>query len=101
MKTLFRVLVLLVIATLIGGLMYVGVNAAGTSNVQSFEGGSPQFQEGGEQFRPEREEHGERGEGGFRFPGGMIKAGVLMTFAGGIYYATTWTGKKVKKLTTS
>lgn len=112
MKTLFRVLIILVAATIIGGLMYVGVSASGSSDTPSFEEGRPpQFSpdgdndgnsfrpEGGE-FRPEgeRDERGERG--GFGFPGGVIKALVLMSIAGGIYSAIAGTRKKAKQSAT-
>lgn len=93
MKTLFRVLIILVAASIIGGLMYAGVSAAGTT---SFEGERPQMPEGAE-FRPEREEHGER-EGGFGFPGGVIKSLVLMSVSGGIYFAVARAGRKAKQV---
>ena len=102
MNTVFRVLVILVVTTIIGGLMYVGVSASdsGTTGFPEFEenGDLPQFAEGSE-FRPEGD-HDERGEeGGFGFPGGVIKALVLMSVAGGIYSAVVWMGKKPKRVT--
>lgn len=113
MKTLFRILIILAAATIIGGLMYVGVSASGSSATTSFEEGRPpQFNPGGDndgdgfrpeggEFRPEGERDGERGErGGFGFPRGIIKALVLMTVAGGIYSAIVWTGKKAKRAAT-
>lgn len=110
MKTLFRILIILAAATIIGGLMYVGVSASGSADAPSYEEGSrSQFNsdgdhdgdgfrpEGGE-FRPEGERDGERGErGGFGFPGGIIKALVLMTIAGGIYSAIVGVKKKAKQ----
>ncbi|HAX68348.1 MAG TPA: hypothetical protein DCY14_01950 [Anaerolineae bacterium] len=105
MKTLFRILVILVAASIIGGLMYVGVNASGSSDTSTFEEGRrPQFNPDGDDnmFRPEGDERGEHGErGGFGFPGGVIKALVLMSIAGGIYSAVVWTGKKAKRVATS
>lgn len=108
MNTLFRILVILVVATIVGGLMYVGVNASGPSTGPGgFEDGEgrPRFSEGdgfgdGDEggFRPEREEHGDRGERGFGFPGGVVKAVVLMSIAGGFYSLIAWSGKKAKKL---
>jgi hypothetical protein len=100
MKTIFRVLIILVATTVIGGLMYVGVSAFDSSaSFGDFEEGEdrPQLPEGAE-FHPEREEHEER-EGGFGFPGGVIKALVLMSIAGGVYSAVVWTGKKSKRVT--
>lgn len=101
MNTLFRVLTILVIATIIGGLMYVGVSTSNssTNGFPEFEGGRerPPFAEGSE-FRPDGDNDGERGErGGFGFPGGIIKAVVLMSVAGGIYSGIVWAGKKTKQ----
>ena len=104
MNTLFRVLIILVVATIIGGLMYVGVSASNSSNngFPEFEGGRerPQFAEGSE-FRPDGDHDEGRGEqGGFGFPGGVIKALVLMTIAGSIYSGIVWAGKKTKQAIT-
>lgn len=112
MNTLFRIVIILVVATIIGGLMYVGVSSSGSSSASSFEEGiRPQFSPDGDndsdgfrpdsgEFRPEGEQ-GERGErSGFGFPGGVIKALVLMTIAGGIYSGIVWTGKRAKRLAT-
>jgi len=99
MKTLFRMLIILVTASIIGGLMYVGVSASDASvSFGDFDEDEirPQPSEGVE-FYPEREDHEER-EGGFGFPGGVIKALVLMSIAGGIYSAVVWTGKKAKQI---
>ncbi len=94
MKTLLRVLIILVVASMLGGLMYVAVNASSSSNGSSLDGGRPSGQ-----FRPDGDgEHEERGErGGFGFPGGVIKALVLMSIAGGIYSVIVWTGKQAKR----
>ena len=94
MKTLLRVLIIFVVASIIGGLMYVAVNASGSTGTPSFEEGRPSGQ-----FRPDGDgEHEERGErGGFGFPGGVIKALVLMSIAGGIYSVIVWTGKQAKR----
>lgn len=102
MNTLFRILVILVVTTIIGGLMYVGVSASGSSaSFGDFEEGEgrPQPPEGFE-FRPEGEDHEDR-DGGFGFPGGVVKALVLMSIAGGIYSTVVWMGKKTKRVTTS
>ena len=109
MNTLFRIFVILVVAALIGGLMYVGVNASNsyTSFGDFDEGeGFPQRSDGDE-FRPEHDEfeeqEGREGgqDGGFGFPGGVLKAVVLMSIAGGIYSAVAWAGKKAKKETST
>ena len=94
MKTLLRVLIILVVASLISGLMYAAVNASSSSNGSSLDGGRPSGQ-----FRPDGDgEHEERGgRGGFGFPGGVIKALVLMSIAGGIYSVIVWTRKQAKR----
>lgn len=99
MNTLFRVLIILVVAVIIGGLMYVGVSASNSSNngFPEFEGGRQRPE--GSEFRPEGDHDGERGErGGFGFPGGIIKALVLMTVAGSIYSGIVQVGKKSKQM---
>lgn len=100
MKTLFRVLIILVVASIIGGLMYAGVSASNSSaSFGDFDGDEsrrPLPPEGAE-FRPEREDHEEH-EGEFDFPGGMIKAVVLMSIAGGAYSAIVSAGKKAKRV---
>lgn len=111
MNTLFRILVILVAATLIGGLMYVGVSASNTSaGPGDFEQGEGrprpaegvEFGDGDEgEFRPEREGRGERGEGGFGLPGGVLKALVLMSIAGGIYSLIARGGKQARKISSS
>lgn len=112
MKTVIRILIILVVTSMIGGLMYVGVSASNSSTTAGFpefegERQRPQFgeesefhPEGGE-FRPDGDgdRRGERG--GFGFPGGVVKALVLMTIAGGIYSAIVWTGKKAKQTITN
>lgn len=99
MRTMFRILLILVVASLIGGLMVAGVNASGSSaEFGDFDGDRPRSPEGAE-FRPEFEGRDERGEGGFGFPGGMIKAIVLMSIAGGVYSAILWLGKNARRVT--
>lgn len=94
MKIIFRILLILVVASLIGGLMYAGVNASGSSSVQtSFEGERP-LPPDSEEFRPD----GERDEGGgFEFPFGVVKSLVLMSIAGGVYSVIVSAGKKGKR----
>lgn len=103
MNTLFRVLIILVVASIIGGLMYVAVDASGSSSFEEGRPGGGQFRPDGDgdgdAFRPEGEGRGERG--GFGFPAGIIKALVLMSIAGGIYSAIAWAGKKSKRSATA
>lgn len=73
MKTLGRILIILVIMALVMGITYAAVSASGSSASSGMEprfeeGGRPPFPEG-ERFEGER--HEERGEGGWMF--GFIK----------------------------
>ncbi len=93
MNTLFRILIILAVAVLVGGVMYVGVNvAAGPVTVSNEEESRPQLPEGAE-ARPEEREEGD----GIDLPGGMVKALVLMSIAGGGYSAVVWAGKKANR----
>ncbi|MEN9564181.1 MAG: hypothetical protein RIR73_2425 [Chloroflexota bacterium] len=103
MKILFRILIILVVTTIVGGLMYAGVSAMSSSTTNFEDGeGRPQLPDGAE-FRPEREEHEEREDhgDGIDLPGGMVKALVLMSVAGGIYSAIVWAGRKAKRTATA
>ncbi len=96
MKILFRILVILVVTSLVGGAMYALVNVAG---------GGQRRVEGGNSFRPEggngiRTDDGRRGdhEGGrggmFGFGFGLLKNLVVISVIAVIYLnATKWTGK--------
>lgn len=98
MKTLFRVLVILVVTAIIGGLMYAGVTASGSAaTFTNFEEGQerPQRPDGAE-FRPDGER--EEREGGAGLPAGVIKALFLMTVAGGAYSVVIWTSKKARQV---
>jgi hypothetical protein len=103
MKIVFQVLVILVIAALIGGLMYAGVSAADSSSVPSFDGerleqpGAEEFTLEGREFRPDGGHDERDGEAGL--PGGVVKALMLMSFAGGVYSTVVWAGKKAKRVT--
>ncbi|MBN8655219.1 MAG: hypothetical protein J0M11_05725 [Anaerolineae bacterium] len=99
MKTIFRILIILVVTAIVGGLMYAGVSASGSATTTFEDGeGRPQLPEGAE-FRPEHEEHeGREGrDGGFGFPGGVVKSLILMSVAGGIYSVIVQAGKKAKR----
>jgi hypothetical protein len=71
MKTLGRIIIILVATALVAGAIYMIVNAAGTGTASGFEPQGGQFQPGGNlpngtrpDFEGGRMERGERGEGG-------------------------------------
>jgi hypothetical protein len=89
MKVIFRVLVILVVATLIGGAIFAAVSAGGSSgNTQrGFEGGDRPALPNGEapgNFRPDGD--GGRSEGGSGLPFGMVKGLVIITIIAAIYF---------------
>ena len=99
MSTFFRILVILTIATLIGGVMYFGVNASVSSSYAGLAEGTGSLQPPeGDESRLGQEDQGEL-EGGFGFPAGMIEALLFMSVAGSIYFAVTRKGKKAKQAT--
>ena len=76
MSTLYRTLVLLVIATLIGGLFYAAVGSGDSTT------GLPAPADG--QPRPEG---GEERDGETDLPLGMVKSLAIMSIASGVYLA--------------
>jgi hypothetical protein len=100
MKVLFRILVILVVASLVGGAMFALVNVSGNGTQQrSFqrkEGGQSPQNNGG--FRPDggREREGGRG-GALGF--GLLKNLVVVAIIAIVYLnATKWFGKANKKI---
>ncbi len=95
MNIFFRTMVILVVTTIIGGLMFTGVTVLDTLD----DNGQPENDvirlpsTESREFRPE----GDGRDGGFGFPGGVIKALVLMSIAGGIYSVIVWTSKQAKR----
>lgn len=97
MKTIFRILVILAAATLIGGLMYVGVNAGGnmtqtrTRGEFDGEGFAPldgQFHPARDgEFRPDRDGGREDFEGGMFLPFGIVKNLVVVAIIAAIYFS--------------
>ena len=90
MKTSFQILVILVVAALIGGIMYGMVNAAGaqTQTRGDFDGGRPvppngEFREGGH----------EPSEGGVTLPFGAVKSLAVVSMIGAPYF---WWRNKAK-----
>lgn len=81
MTTLYRILVILAVAFLIGGVMYAVVGGNGSSSSVPQGGEFP----GDAHTRPEgHEEGGERGEGG-ELPFGWIKSLILMLVGAGLF----------------
>lgn len=78
MSTLYRIMVILVVAAIIGGAIFAMVGSGSSSSQPA--GGRP----AGESFRPEG---GEEREGGSGLPFGMVKSLALMSVAGGVYLA--------------
>jgi len=98
MKVLFRILIILVVASLVGGAMYELVNMNGSSGQQT----SSQLSGGENNFRPNgegRRDH-ERGNGSILGMGfGMLKNLVLVAIIAVVYLnGTKWFWKaKVAK----
>jgi hypothetical protein len=100
MKVLFRILVILVVASLVGGAMFALVNVSGNGtqqrSFQRHEGG--QFPENNGGFRPDgdggRGDH-EGGRGGALGLGfGLVKNLVVVAIIAIVYLnATKWFGK--------
>jgi hypothetical protein len=95
MKTIFRILAILVVAALIGGAIYTAVSAAGSATTGGesgeFTGDRPPRPEG--EFRPDGDRDGDF-EGGLMLPFGAVKSLVLMGVIGIPYYF--WRKKSVK-----
>ncbi len=98
MKTLGRILIILVVFAALSGLMVMGVNASGMS-ASNFRGEGGEFRPGGEmeggfqpgimpdggRVRPEGfEEHGERGEGRGGGMTGLMFGAIKNTFVIGL-----------------
>jgi len=91
MKIIFQVLVILAVATLIGGAMYAAVNAGGNmAQMRSgeFDGQQPTPPNGEEFHRPD----GERDfQGGITLPFGIIKSLVVIGIVAAFYFnASKW-----------
>ena len=87
MKVLFRVLVVLAAASLVGGAIFAAVNMNGTGSQQ------PSFQQT-EGDRPRPEGDRERAEGGFGFPFGVVKSLVMISVVAVVYLnGSKWFGK--------
>ena len=98
MKTIGRILIILVVFSVFAGLMVVAVNASG-ANTPAAEGAPSQLRPEGDGNRPERGEHGERGEaGGSRWMFGLIKnVGVMAVLVTIIAWPKSIAKKKKKK----
>jgi hypothetical protein len=95
MKVLFRILVILVAASLVGGAMFALVNVSGNgSRKNSFQQreGNGQFNPNGG-FRPEGDREGGRG-GALGLGFGLVKNLVVVAIIAIVYLnATKWFGK--------
>lgn len=88
MKVIFRVLVIIAVATLIGGTIYGVVSAGGSSTGQQrgFDGRErPAPPNGGGDFHPEGGDR-RRNEGGFGLPFGMAKGFIIVAIIAAVYY---------------
>ncbi len=79
MTTLYRILIILVVATIIGGAIYMAVGGGSSAGQQP----SAPIRSG-DQPRPEG---GEDREGGDGLPFGILKSLVIMSVASGVYLA--------------
>ena len=87
MKTIFKILVILVVAVLVGGLFYSVVTATSSSADQS---SMPERPADGEFVRPDREE-----ASGIQFPADAIKNLVIISVVSVIYLnVTKWLGRR-------
>ena len=78
MTTLYRILIILVVASIIGGAIYMAVGGGSSAGQQSAPIRSR------DQPRPEG---GEGREGGDGLPFGILKSLVIMSVASGVYLA--------------
>jgi hypothetical protein len=78
MTTLYRILIILVVASIIGGAIYMAVGGGGSASQQ------PAPTRSRDQPRPEG---GEGREGGDGLPFGILKSLVIMSVASGIFLA--------------
>ena len=79
MTTLYRILIILVVASIIGGAIYMAVGGGSSAGQQSASIRSD------DHSRPEgREGHEEGGDG---LPFGILKSLVIMSVASGVYLA--------------
>ena len=78
MTTLYRILIILVVASIVGGAIYMAVGSGDSAGQPSAPIRS------GDQPRPEG---GEDREGGDGLPFGILKSLVIMSVASGVYLA--------------
>jgi hypothetical protein len=102
MKVLFRILVILVVASLVGGAMFALVNVSGNGTQQrSFqhqEGGQSPQNNGGFRTDGGREREGGRG-GMLGFGFGLLKNLAVISVIAVIYLNwTRWFGKATKQI---
>jgi len=102
MKIISQILIILIVATLIGGAMYAAVNAAGdmtqTRTRGEFDGQRPPPLNG--EFRPEHDggREGREGGGWIFLPFGMVKNIFVVGIIAAIYFnASKWWIKRKRQ----
>jgi hypothetical protein len=93
MKTIFKILVILVLAAVVGGVFYGVVTATSSGADQS---SRPEWPTNGEFSADGQATHSDQGEaGGMQFPADAIKNLAIISIVGVIYLnATRWLGSK-------
>ena len=93
MKTIFKILVILVVAALVGGMFYGVVTATSSGTDQSSMPERPvdgEFHTDGELAPPDRED-----AGGIQFPADAVKNLLIISVVSMIYLnATKWLGRR-------
>jgi hypothetical protein len=93
MKTMFKILVILVVAVLVGGLFYgvVTATSSGTGQSSLTEGSANEQFTTDSQFSP----HDQEDVGGIQFPADAVKNLAIISMVSVIYLnATRWLGRK-------
>ncbi len=90
MNTIFKILVILVVAVIVGGAFYGAVTATSSGSGTSM----PERPAGAEQF-----DHHEGGESGGGSPAEMIKSLAIISIVGALYFNLSkfFSGKKITR----
>jgi hypothetical protein len=100
MKIISRILIILVVASLVGGAMYAAVSAGGNMTQTRTRGDFDGQRSPGGEFRPDREG---RPEGGVMLPFGVVKSLILTGIVAAIYFNTSkwWVKRKRQQAITA